>query len=178
MSAKKTARITFNEIVRCARIVNAETPTVRELESTRLKQQPIVFRPRGNILALDNKSLFSMECTFTTNKDHDKRVVENAIKYKFESKPVVKILHHWYVDLHMRVYHEDANGVYRTSTISEIDGNVITTASGSVYQLGKMDPLIQTRVAHYGMDEKEPLKEEYMPFLVNAAMDTYSTLLV
>jgi len=177
MSAKKTARITFNEIVRCARIVNAETSTVRELESTRLKQKPIVFRPRGNILALDNKSLFSMECTFTT-KDHDKPVMKNDTKYKFEPKPVVKILHNWYVDLHMHVYHEDANGVYRTSTISEIDGNVITTASGSVYQLGKMDPLIQTRVAHYCMDEKEPLKEEYMPFLVNAAMDTYSTLLV
>ena len=180
MSATRTARITFNEIVRCARIVNAETSSVRELEPMTLKQKPIVFRPRGNILALNNKSLFTMECTFTTNQamqNHDKSFIENETKCNVASKISVKILRNWYIDINMRVYHEDTKCVYRTSVISEINGNIITTASGSVYELGQMDPLIQKRLDHICMDETDPLKEEYIPYLTNAASDTYSLIL-
>lgn len=180
MSVKRITRITFNEIVRCARIVNSETSSVRELEPMMLKQKPIVFRPRGNILPLDNKSLFSMECTFTTNqamKNHNKSFIENDTKSNVASKISVKILRNWYIDLNMHVYHDDMKHVYRTSIISEINGNIITTASGSVYELGQMDPLIKKRLDHIYMDETDPLKEEYIPYLTNAASDTYPLIL-
>ena len=59
----------------------------------------------------------------------------------------------------------------------EINGNIITTASGSVYELGQMDPLIKKRLDHIFMDETDPLKEEYIPYLTNAAIDTYSLIL-
>ena len=161
MSAGRTARITFNEVVRCVRIVNSENApaSLRELESIGLKERPIVFRPRGKILEFQNKSIFSMECT---------------VMYK----PDVKTLNGWYVDMNMCVYYEeDSRHVYRTSKISSIDGDVITTSSGSVYKLGRMDPLIKKRLDHVSMDEMEPLHEETLPFLMNATLDTYPSLL-
>lgn len=160
MSAGRTARITFNEVVRCVRIVNSENApaSLRELEPLVLKERPIVFRPRGKILEFQNKSIFSMECTVMRKDD-------------------VKTVNGWYVDLKMRVYYEDNRNVYRTSKISSIDGNVVTTESGSIYQLGTMDPLIKKRLEHVAINAMEPLHEETLPFLMNATMDTYPSLL-
>jgi len=92
-------------------------------------------------------------------------------------KPDVKTLNGWYVDMNMCVYYEENRNVYRTSKISSIDGDVITTSSGSVYKLGRMDPLIKKRLEHVSMDEMEPLHEETLPFLMNATLDTYPSLL-
>jgi len=153
----RPARITFNEAVRCARIVGC---TVQHIGDDRLKAKPIIFKPRGSILsklsASSNVSIFSMECTV-------------------ESLPKEKVIDGWYVDIGMRIYYEDQTKreVYRTTSIDEINGNVVTTRSGTVYKLGKMDVLVAKRLVNVGISESAPLEEETLPFLINAAHDVY-----
>ena len=153
----RPARITFNEAVRCARIVGC---TVQHIGDDRLKAKPIIFKPRGSILsklsASSNVSIFSMECTV-------------------ESLPKEKVIDGWYVDIGMRIYYEDKikREVYRTTPIDAIDGNIVTTSSGTVYKLGKMDVLIAKLLINVGISESAPLEEETLPFLINAAHDVY-----
>ena len=153
----RPARITFNEAVRCARIVGC---TVQHIGDDRLKAKPIIFKPRGSILsklsASSNVSIFSMECTV-------------------ESLPKEKVIDGWYVDIGMRIYYEDKikREVYRTTPIDAIDGNIVTTSSGTVYKLGKMDILVAKQLKYINISESAPLEEETLPFLINAAHDVY-----
>ncbi len=153
----RPARITFNEAVRCARIVGC---TVQHIGDDRLKAKPIIFKPRGSILsklsASSNVSIFSMECTV-------------------EPAPKEKVIDGWYVDIDMRIYYEDKTKreVYRTTSIDEINGNVVTTSSGTVYKLGKMDVLVAKQLKYINISESAPLEEETLPFLINAAHDVY-----
>ena len=153
----RPARITFNEAVRCARIVGC---TVQHIGDDRLKAKPIIFKPRGSILsklsASSNVSIFSMECTV-------------------ESLPKENVIDGWFVDIGMRIYYEDKTKreVYRTTPIDGINGNVVTTCSGTVYKLGKMDVLIAKLLINVGISESAPLEEETLPFLINAAHDVY-----
>ena len=153
----RPARITFNEAVRCARIVGC---TVQLIGDDRLKAKPIIFKPRGSILsklsASTKVSVFSMECTV-------------------ESLPKEKVIDGWYVDIDMRIYYEDKikREVYRTTPIDAIDGNIVTTSSGTVYKLGKMDILVAKQLKYINISESAPLEEETLPFLINAAHDVY-----
>ena len=153
----RPARITFNEAVRCARIVGC---TVQHIGDDRLKAKPIIFKPRGSILsklsASTNVSVFSMECTV-------------------EPAPKEKVIDGWYVDIGMRIYYEDKikREVYRTTPIDAIDGNIVTTSSGTVYKLGKMDILVAKQLENINISESAPLEEETLPFLINAAHDVY-----
>ena len=153
----RPARITFNEAVRCARIVGC---TVQLIGDDRLKAKPIIFKPRGSILsklsASSNVSIFSMECTV-------------------EPAPKEKVIDGWYVDIGMRIYYEDKikREVYRTTPIDAIDGNIVTTSSGTVYKLGKMDILVAKQLKYINISESAPLEEETLPFLINAAHDVY-----
>lgn len=154
--------ISFNEVVRCAVYSeNTYIECVREIAPLSLKEKPIVFKPRGQILASLSEpkiSIFSMECTV-------------------ESKPTsAKIANKWHIDMHMRLYYEDGDrraNVIRTSRIMDIDGNIITTFNGSVYVLGEMDPLVKKRIANIDIPPTDPLREETIHYLINAAMDLY-----
>jgi hypothetical protein len=92
-----------------------------------------------------------------------------------EPAPKEKKIDGWYVDIDMRIYYEDQTKreVYRTTSIDEINGNVVTTRSGTVYKLGKMDVLVAKRLVNVGISESAPLEEETLPFLINAAHDVY-----
>ena len=154
--SRRPARISFNEAVHCARIVDC---TIQHIGTDHLKARPIIFKPRGDMLsklsASSNVSIFSMECTI-------------------ESAPKEKILDGWFIDIHMRIYYEDKNRqVYRTTPIDAIDGNVITTKSGSIYKLGNMDILVARRIGNIKIPDSKPLAEETLPYLVNASEDVY-----
>jgi hypothetical protein len=75
----------------------------------------------------------------------------------------------------MRIYYEDKikREVYRTTPIDAIDGNIVTTSSGTVYKLGKMDVLVAKQLKYINISESAPLEEETLPFLINAAHDVY-----
>lgn len=161
----RAVRISFNEVVRCAVYAeNTFIECVQEIAPLSLKEKPIVFKPRGQILASLSQpsepkiSIFSMECTV-------------------DSKPVpAKTANRWHIDMHMRLYYEDGDrrtNVIRTSRIIDIDGNIITTFSGSVYVLGEMDPLVKKRIANIDIPDTDPLREETIHYLINAAMDLY-----
>jgi hypothetical protein len=164
--SSRIARITFNEVVRCARIVCMEQTSVecvQEIAPISLKAKPIMFKPRGQILASHaNISIFSMECT-----------VESKM-------PPAQIANVWHIDVHMRLYFEEdtqypnrPHTVKRTSPIISFEGNIVTTFSGSVYILGEIDPLIKKRIADVDISEADPLNEDTLPYLINAAMDLY-----
>jgi hypothetical protein len=154
----RPARITFNEAVRCARIVGC---TIQHIAEDRLKAKPIIFKPRGDILsklsASSKVSVFSMKNT-TEQKKNEKILING-----------------WSVDINMRLYYEDPTkrDIIRTTPVIAIDGNVVTTRSGSVYKLGKLDVLIAKHLANTQMSDSSPLEEETLPFLVNAAYDVY-----
>jgi len=156
----RAARIRFNEVVRCARIVNLDSAAavVQELDSMVLKMKPIVFRPRGsiipNILGESKMSIFSMKSTSVSKP------------------PPPTVANGWYVDLHMHLFYEYNRNVFKTTPIVTIDGNIVTTNSGSTYILGTMDPLVRKILANVDIPVKYPLAEETLPFVVNAAMDT------
>lgn len=157
MSIRPTRIISFNEVVRCARIVGC---TIQDIGTDRLKAKPIIFKPRGDILsklsASSKVSVFSMECTV-------------------EPAPKEKKIDGWYVDIHMRIYYDDheTRQVYRTSPIDAINGNVVTTRSGTLYKLGKMDILVAKQLANVEISTTAPLEEETLPFLINAGHDVY-----
>ena len=167
MSIQKIRRVTFNEVVRCAHIVYQETPQcieiqtnkVEELCSIKLKAKPIVFKPRGRILPENyNKWYYN---------------------YTMPEPPAPTIVNGWFVDLNMRIHFETTKGdVIRTSVITSFDGNTVTTFSGSVYILGKMDILIHSRIANLNISESDPLCEETLPQLINAAHDIYGESIV
>jgi len=92
-----------------------------------------------------------------------------------ESLPKENVIDGWFVDIGMRIYYEDKTKreVYRTTPIDGINGNVVTTCSGTVYKLGKMDVLIAKLLINVGISESAPLEEETLPFLINAAHDVY-----
>jgi hypothetical protein len=157
----RAVRISFNEVVRCAVYAeNTYVECMQEIAPLSLKEKPIVFKPRGQILAPLSEpkiSILSMECTV-------------------ESKPSAKIANKWHIDMHMRLYYEDGGhraNLIRTSRIIDIDGNIITTFSGSVYVLGEMDPLIKKRIANIDIPAADPLREETIHYLINAATDLY-----
>jgi hypothetical protein len=152
----RTVRISFSEVVRCARIVYSENSEfVKELESATLKEKPIVFRPRGRILQFNSVQV-----------------------NKVESKhPNAKLVNGWYIDTHMRIYYQDELArLVRTSPIDAIDGTFVTTKNGSVYQLGKMDVRVQMRLDRGHINSDDPLHSENIPFLVNASYDTHPQL--
>jgi hypothetical protein len=157
----RQARITFNEVVRCARIVEC---TIQTMGTEKLKSRTIVFKPRGEILSnlsgTAKISVFSMECT-----------VETIAK----PEPKITTVNGWFVDVDTRIYFEDSvkRDVIRTTPVVTIEGNVVTTRSGSKYALGKMDILIAKRLASITISESAPLEEDTLPFLVNAAYDVY-----
>ena len=154
----RPARITFNEAVRCARIVGC---TIQHIGEDRLKAKPIIFKPRGDILsklsASSKVSVFSMKNT-TEQKKNEKILING-----------------WSVDINMRLYYEDPTkrDIIRTTPVITIDGDVVTTHSGSVYKLGKLDILIAKHLANTQISDSSPLDEETLPFLVNAAYDVY-----
>lgn len=157
MSIRPSKFISFNEVVRCARIVEC---TIQEIGFDRLKARPIIFKPRGDLLsnlsASSNISILSMECTV-------------------EPAPKEKKVDGWYIDIHMRIYYEDPNKnqVFRTSPIDAINGNVVTTRSGTIYKLGNMDILVAKQLKNIDISASAPLEEDTLPFLVNAVHDVY-----
>lgn len=163
MSAvRSAARITFNEVVRCARIVYTETSSsVKEVGNYPLKAKPIVFRPRGKILPTNNLSVFSMTSGISLQEEPDTPVIING----------------WYIDLNMNLYYEKDREVIRTSQILGIDGPIVTTRSGTKYQLGDIDVLVKRSLAGMEISRDDPLREENIPFIVNAAYDNYTTIL-
>ena len=158
----RPARITFNEAVRCARIVGC---TIQHIGEDRLKAKPIIFKPRKQILskisASTNISIFNMD-----------RISENTPEKKKKEKTLIN---GWSVDINMRLYYEDPTkrDIIRTTPVITIDGDVVTTHSGSVYKLGKLDILIAKHLANTQISDSSPLDEETLPFLVNAAYDVY-----
>jgi hypothetical protein len=161
MSVRSVARITFNEVVRCARIVYTDTSScVKEVSSIHLKAKPIVFRPRGKILPTNSLSVFSM--------------TSNASLTETKS-PI--IANKWYIDVNMNLYFEKYKEVIRSSPIIDIDGPIVTTRSGTKYQLGDIDVLVKRSLAGFEISRDDPLHEENIPFLVNAAYDNYKNLL-
>lgn len=157
----RQARITFNEVVRCARIVEC---TIQTMGTEKLKSRTIVFKPRGEILSnlsgTAKISVFSMECT-----------VETIAK----PEPKITTVNGWFVDVDRRIYFEDSvkRDVIRTTPVVTIEGNVVTTRSGSKYALGKMDVLVAKHLTSVTISESAPLEEDTLPFLVNAAYDVY-----
>ena len=75
----------------------------------------------------------------------------------------------------MRIYYDDheTRQVYRTSPIDAINGNVVTTRSGTLYKLGKMDILVAKQLTNVEISTTAPLEEETLPFLINAGHDVY-----
>jgi hypothetical protein len=161
-----TVRIRFNEVVRCARIVYSEsTSSVKDIGSAPLKEKPIVFRARGQILPKTTESVFSK-----VGKQHE-------YVSRYQALPEPTILNEWLLDTHMRIYYVDNTNLFRTSPIDTIEGIVITTKSGSVYHLGKMDMLVQKKMDDLCIDPDDPLHCENIPFLVNASYDLYKDIL-
>lgn len=159
-AARSAARITFNEVVRCARIVSSETSScVKEICSTTLKAKPIVFRPRGKILPTNSLSVFSM----TSNSSMT------------ETKAPI-VANGWCIDVNMHIYFEKDREVIRTSPIMDIDGSIVTTRNGTRYQLGDIDILVKRSLTGMDISSDDPLREENIPFLVNAAYDNYASM--
>ena len=152
------ARISFNEVVRCVRIVEGKYSELQETDPLVLKAKPIIFRPRGKILQSKTISALSME---------------NNI-----SKPdSITICDGWYIDIHMRLYYENTKKcVIRTSPITSINGTIVTTTNGTKYCLGSIDTLVQRKLRNGSIDYHDPLKEETLPYIINAVYDAYPTI--
>ena len=189
-------RIRFNEVVRCARIVYSEsTSSVKDIGSTPLKEKPIVFKPRDQILPKGRSSVFDIEKqtsprtvsklpynegsqSIATNPIDNKSVKQRTYVSRYRALPEPTVVHDWVLDIHMRIYYIDAKkSLVRTSSIDAIDGTIITTKSGSVYQLGKMDILVQKKMDGLDIDPNDPLHYENIPILVNASYDLYKDIL-
>jgi hypothetical protein len=77
----------------------------------------------------------------------------------------------------MRIYFEKNKEVIRTSPIMDIDGSIVTTRNGTRYQLGDIDILVKRSLAGIEISRDDPLREENIPFLVNATYDNYKSML-
>jgi len=161
MSIQKIRRVTFNEVVRCARIVCQEGSQLIEIESNniqdtssiKLKETPIIFKPTVQSLSKNNNNLY--------------------YNYIMPEEPIPIIVNGWFIDLNMRIHFETQKRVMRTSMIASFDGNKVTTITGSVYILGQMDILIHSRIANMNISESDPLCEDTIHLLINAAHDIY-----
>lgn len=157
----RTLRTTFNEAVQCARIVGS---TIQHIDPIRLKAKPIIFKSRNQILAhlsapATPVSIFNKKC-----------IVEKL--------PEETTINGWFIDVNMRLYYEDPKRqVCRTTPIVAIDGNIVTTNSGSIYKLGIVDILITKHIGNITISESTPLEEDVIPILVNAAYDVYPIIL-
>jgi hypothetical protein len=153
----RPARITFNEAVRCARIVGC---TIQHIPPDRLKAKPILFKPRGQILSAISAPAAA------------------------SAAPAMALMglgttiNGWYIDVNMRLYYENQERqVHRTTPIVSIDGNIVTTNSGSIYKLGTVDILIAKHIGNITISDSTPLEEDAIPILVNAAHDVYPIIL-
>ena len=157
----RTLRTTFNEAVRCARIVGS---SIQHIEPIRLKAKPIIFKSRNQILAHISApaapaSIFTM-----------KGIVEKL--------PEETTINGWFIDVNMRLYYENPKRqVCRTTPIVAIDGNIVTTDTGSIYKLGIVDILIAKHIGNITISDSTPLEEDVIPILVNAAYDVYPIIL-
>lgn len=162
MSIKsRSIRITFNEVVRCARIIETDINNIKivEISPIRLKEPPIIFRPRGQILSKNfgesKVSIFNMECAIMS------------------PPPKSKVIDGWFIDNKKRVYYECEKKVMRTSTILSIDDNIITTHSGSIYVLGKIDIPISKYLSDIDIPEFDPLSNNNIQRIINATSIIY-----
>lgn len=158
----RTVRTTFNEAVQCARIIGC---TIQHIDPIRLKAKPIIFKSRKQILAHistpapEPVSIFNKKC-----------IVEKL--------PDETTINGWFIDVNMRLYYENPKRqVYRTTPIVAIDGNIVTTNSGSIYKLGIVDILIAKHIGNITISDSTPLEESAIPILVNAAYDVYPIIL-
>jgi len=76
----------------------------------------------------------------------------------------IKTIDMWMIRDSGRVYFEIAKGIIRTTPVVQIDGDLITTQSGSVYRLGTMDPLVKLRLPSRHLSDVNPLT----PFTIKA----------
>lgn len=77
----------------------------------------------------------------------------------------------------MNLYFNKDKEVIRSSPIIGIDGPIVTTRSGTIYQLGYIDILVKRSLGGIEISRDDPLNEENIPFIVNAAYDNYKNLL-
>ena len=110
------------------------------------------------------------------------KVSTSCMECLVEAKPITsKVLNGWFIDVNMRLYFVDPmnrDRIIRTTPVSYINGNTVTTISGSAYVLGTIDPLVRKRVAHVDISSSNPLSEETIHYIVNAATDMYSDILL
>lgn len=78
--------------------------------------------------------------------------------------PTIKTIDMWMIRDSGRIYFEIAKGIIRTTPVVQIDGDLITTQSGSVYRLGTMDPLVKLRLPSRHLSDVNPLT----PFTIKA----------
>ncbi len=159
----RPARITFNEAVRCARIVGC---TIQHIDPDRLKAKPIIFKSRNQILSHISAPAPAAPASIFTMKG----IVEKL--------PEETTINGWFIDVNMRLYYENQKRqVCRTTPIVAIDGNIVTTNSGSIYKLGTVDILIAKHIGNITISDSTPLEEDAIPILVNAAYDVYPIIL-
>ncbi len=159
----RPARITFNEAVRCARIVGC---TIQHIDPDRLKAKPIIFKSRNQILSHISAPAPAAPASIFTMKG----IVEKL--------PEETTINGWFIDVNMRLYYENPKRhVCRTTPIVAIDGNIVTTNSGSIYKLGIVDILIAKHIGNITISDSTPLEEAAIPTLVNAAYDVYPIIL-
>ena len=159
----RPARITFNEAVRCARIVGC---TIQHIDPDRLKAKPIIFKSRNQILSHISAPALAAPVSIFNKKC----IVEKL--------PEETTINGWFIDVNMRLYYENPKRqVCRTTPIVAIDGNIVTTNSGSIYKLGTVDILIAKHIGNITISDSTPLEEDVIPILVNAAYDVYPIIL-
>jgi len=110
------------------------------------------------------------------------KISRSCMECLVESKPITStVLDGWFIDVNLRLYFVDPTNldrIIRTSPVSDINGKTVTTLSGSVYVLGAIDQLVRKRVAHVDISSSNPLSEETIHYIVNAATDMYSDILL
>ena len=157
----RTLRTTFNEAVQCARIVGS---TIQHINPIRLKAKQIIFKSRNQILdhisgPVTPESIFNKKCNV-------------------EKLPEETTINGWFIDVNMRLYYENPKRqLCRTTPIVAIDGNIVTTNSGSIYKLGIVDIFITKHIGNITISDSTPLEEDVIPILVNAAYDVYPSIL-
>jgi hypothetical protein len=87
--------------------------------------------------------------------------------------PKSKVIDGWFIDNKKRVYYECEKKVMRTSTILSIDDNIITTHSGSIYVLGKIDIPISKYLSDIDIPEFDPLSNNNIQRIINATSIIY-----
>ena len=134
-------------------------------------------------LGRDNARIVLGEAVYRAPKIYgSSNVSTSCMECLVEAKPITStVLNEWFIDVNLRLYFVDPmnrDRIIRTSPVSDINGKTVTTLSGSVYVLGTIDPLVRKRVAHVDISSSNPLSEETIHYIVNAATDTYSDILL